>query len=171
MSIVLVGLMGSGKSTIGKLLASRLFLSFMDLDEMIVQAQGKSIPQIFEDDGEQTFRKMESEALQAALSQEKGSIIATGGGAVLSKKNRDMMQQAVQVVWLDARHDVLAARITGDANRPLLHDVDPLEKIKALTAERNPLYAEVSDLCIDTGEMNTKEAVDTIADFMSELPV
>ncbi|PCI02193.1 MAG: shikimate kinase [Zetaproteobacteria bacterium] len=163
----MVGLMGSGKSTIGKLLASRLSLSFVDLDEMIVQAQGKSIPQIFEHDGEAIFRALESQALEEALKL-KNSVIATGGGAILSEHNREMMKQAGRVIWLDASPEVLAARITGDSNRPLLHDVDPLEKMKALTSERNPLYAEIADLRIDTGLMNTKEAVDKIAAFLSE---
>jgi len=134
---------------------------------MIVQAQGKSIPQIFEHDGEAIFRALESQALEEALKL-KNSVIATGGGAILSEHNREMMKQAGRVIWLDASPEVLAARITGDSNRPLLHDVDPLEKMKALTSERNPLYAEIADLRIDTGLMNTKEAVDKIAAFLSE---
>lgn len=163
---ILVGLMGSGKSTIGKLLASRLSLNFVDLDKVVVAQQGKSIPQIFEQDGEAVFRAFESQALKEALNVQ-DSVIATGGGVILSEYNRELMKQAGQVIWLDARPEVLAARITGDSNRPLLHDVDPLEKMKALTSERNPLYAGIADLRIDTGLMNTKEAVDTIADFMS----
>ncbi len=164
--VLLIGLMGSGKSTIGKLLASRLSLSFVDLDEKIVAQQGKSIPQIFEQEGEATFRALESQALEEAL-QFQESVIATGGGAILSEYNRELMQQSGKVIWLDASPEVLADRITGDSNRPLLHDVNPLEKMRVLTAERNPLYAEIADLRIDTGLMNTKEAVDTIADFMS----
>ena len=94
-------------------------------------------------------------------------MIATGGGAILSEYNRELMKQAGQVIWLDASAETLARRIRGDANRPLLHDVDPLEKMRVLTAERNPLYAEIADLRIDTDEMNIKQAVDTIASFMS----
>ena len=166
MTLVFIGLMGSGKSTIGKLLASRLSLSFVDLDEMIVQQQGKSIPKIFEQDGEKVFRALESQALEEALNVQ-GSAIATGGGVILSEHNRELMKQAGRVIWLDASPEVLAVRITGDSNRPLLHDVDPLDKMKVLTAERNPLYAAIADLRINTGAMNTKEAVDTITDFMS----
>ncbi|MDQ7003876.1 MAG: shikimate kinase [Ghiorsea sp.] len=166
MSIVLVGLMGSGKSTVGKLLASRLSLSFVDLDERIVAKQGKSIPQIFEQDGEAAFRAMESQTLEEAL-QAQDSIVATGGGAILSEHNRELMQQAGQVIWLDASPTELASRISGDGNRPLLNGADPLFKMITLATQRNPLYAEAADLRIDTGSMNTKEAVDTIADFLS----
>lgn len=165
--MTVVGLMGSGKSTIGKLLASRLSLSFVDLDEMIVQAQGKSIPQIFEQDGEAVFRALESQALEEALKFQ-DSVIATGGGVILSEHNRERMKDAGQVIWLDASPKTLAARITGDSNRPLLHDVDPLEKMIALTSERNPLYEQVADLKIDTSILSDKEAVDKIAAFLSE---
>lgn len=165
--MILIGLMGSGKSTIGKLLASRLSLSFVDLDDIIVQEQGKSIPAIFEQEGENGFRALESQALEEVLKGQ-STIIVTGGGAILFKQNRDLMKQAGKVVWLDAPPPVLATRISGDANRPLLLGIDPLEKMKTLTAERNPLYEGLADLRIDTDLVNTKEAVDTIAAFLSE---
>ena len=166
--MILVGLMGSGKSTIGKLLASRLSLSFVDLDEVIVKQEGSTIPDIFDTVGEVGFRKLESRYLTEMLMKNEPQVIATGGGAVLSEANREMMKQSDTVVWLDADVEILAKRITGDANRPLLHDVNPLEKMKALTKERNPLYAEVADLHIDTGNLSAKEAVDKIAVFLSE---
>ncbi len=160
--------MGSGKSTIGKLLASRLSLSFVDLDKVIVSQEGKVIPDIFNAAGEAGFRKLEGECLAEVLKRSEPQVIATGGGAILSEANREMMKQSGIIVWLDADVEVLAKRISGDANRPLLNDVNPLEKMKALTGQRNPLYAEVTDLRIDTGKLSAKEAVDKIAAFLSE---
>jgi shikimate kinase len=160
--------MGSGKSILGKQLASRLSLSLIDLDDFIVERVGKSIPDIFQDEGELAFRALESEMLIQALQSEHDTIVATGGGAILSPENREQMQIHGKVIWLDAPAEVLANRITGDANRPLLNDVDPLEKMKLLTQQRNPLYAEVANLRVDTHVLSDQEAVDTIAVFLSE---
>lgn len=166
--IILVGLMGSGKSILGKQLASRLSLVFVDLDEKIVEQEGKSIPQIFTDDGEGAFRSIECNCLASVLDSKGSQIIATGGGAILSAKNRAFMEEKGTVIWLDANVEVLAARISGDKNRPLLNDVNPLEKMMELTAQRNALYAEVADLRIDTGLLSDKEAVAKIVAFLSE---
>ncbi len=166
--VIFIGLMGSGKSTIGKLLASRLSLSFVDLDKVIVSQEGITIPDIFGTVGEAGFRKLESKCLAEVLRKSKSQVIATGGGAILSEANRELMKQSGIIVWLDADVEVLAKRITGDSNRPLLHDVNPLEKMKALTEQRNPWYAEIADLHLDTGKLSAKEAVDKIAAFLSE---
>jgi shikimate kinase len=166
--MILVGLMGSGKSTIGKLLASRLSLPLVDSDKMIIAEEGKDIPSIFAEVGEAGFRNIESACLKEALNSYEDQVIATGGGAVLSQENRSLMKKHRKVVWLDASPETLAKRIAGDRNRPLLDDVDPLEKMKALTVQRNPLYAEIADLKIDTEQLTTKQAVDKITAFLSE---
>ncbi len=166
-SITLVGLMGSGKSTLGKLIASRAFLPFVDLDELIVKQAGKKIPQIFHDEGEDSFRALESECLAHCLESDQ-QVLATGGGAVLSPTNRTLMRDKSRVIWLDANPEILAARISGDGNRPLLNGVDPLSKVLELTAQRNALYREIADLKIDTGSLSDQEAVAKIIDFLSD---
>lgn len=160
--------MGSGKSILGKQLASRLSLKLVDLDDYIVAQTGKTIPEIFKDEGEEAFRALESRLLAEVLAQGDEQIIATGGGAVLSAENRALMKQAGHVVWLDASPIVLAERIAGDANRPLLDDVDPLFKMISLATQRNPLYAEVADLRVDTEKLSDEEAVAKIINFLSD---
>jgi shikimate kinase len=167
-NIIFIGLMGSGKSILGKQLASRLSLKLVDLDDYIVAQTGKTIPEIFKDEGEEAFRALESRLLAEVLAQGDEQIIATGGGAVLSAENRALMKQAGHVVWLDASPIVLAERIAGDANRPLLDDVDPLFKMISLATQRNPLYAEVADLRVDTEKLSDEEAVAKIINFLSD---
>ncbi len=166
--MVLVGLMGSGKSILGKQLASRLSLELVDLDDLIVSQAGKTIPEIFKDEGEEAFRALESKLLAEVLAQDDEKIIATGGGAILSAENRAMMKQSGRVIWLDASPTVLAERIAGDANRPLLDGVDPLFKMISLATQRNPLYAEVADLRVDTEKLSDEEAVAKIINFLSD---
>ncbi len=166
--MVLVGLMGSGKSILGKQLASRLSLELVDLDDLIVSQAGKTIPEIFKDEGEEAFRALESKLLAEVLAQDDEKITATGGGAILSAENRAMMKQSGRVIWLDASPTVLADRIAGDTNRPLLDDVDPLFKMISLAMQRNPLYAEVADLRVDTEKLSDEEAVAKIINFLSD---
>ena len=166
--VVLVGLMGSGKSILGKQLASRLSFKLIDLDDEIVALAGKNIPDIFKDEGEEAFRALESRLFAEVLAQNDEQIIATGGGAVLSAENRALMKQYGHVIWLDASPTVLAERIAGDTNRPLLDDVDPLFKMISLATQRNPLYAEVADLRVDTEKLSDEEAVAKIINFLSD---
>ncbi|MDX8401571.1 MAG: shikimate kinase [Mariprofundaceae bacterium] len=166
--ISLVGLMGSGKTTIGRLLAARLRCPFEDLDEAIVARAGKPIPRIFAEDGECVFRAIEGEALEGVVRRGGYRVLATGGGVVLRAPNRARLKRAGPVIWLDAPPEVLAARIAGDPNRPLLHGVDPLARMRELDRARRALYREVADLRIDVGRLAPDAAVDAIAAFLSE---
>jgi shikimate kinase len=166
---MLVGPMGAGKTTIGRLLAARRAWSFTDLDAVIVQKSGRTIPQIFAEQGECLFRALESELLAGLCTAASGDgVLSTGGGAVLLAANRRTLRRAGPVVWLHADPEVTAARIEGDANRPLLAGVDPLAKARQLAETRTPLYAAICDLKIDTGRRSAQEAVDAIDAFLSE---
>jgi len=169
--VILIGLMGSGKSTLGRQLASQAFFSgsFVDLDALIVKQTGKSIPDIFAEKGAASFRELESRCLAETLQLPGKKVIATGGGAILSATNRALMKErGGAIIWLDASPEMLAERISGDKNRPLLDGANPLEKMITLTEQRNPLYAEIADLRIDTGVLSNKEAVAKIMTFLSD---
>ncbi|MES0371055.1 MAG: shikimate kinase [Mariprofundaceae bacterium] len=166
--LILIGPMGSGKSTIGRLLAARFRMQFIDLDEMIVDRAGKPIPRIFEEDGECIFRALEGETLERFTSEVNPMVIATGGGAVLSTPNRERIKRVGKTIWLDAPPEILAERITGDLNRPLLKGVNPLQKARELNMQRRPIYETCADFRVDTSILSVNEAVDEIAGYLSE---
>lgn len=143
--VVLVGMMGSGKSTVGHLLAERRRTAFCDTDEEVGRRRGLTIPEIFARDGEQAFRDLESEALSACISR--GGVIATGGGVVLRSENRVLLG-AARVAWLDASIEELVARLEGDSGRPLL-GADRHATLVELDRQRRPLYAEVASVRIE----------------------
>lgn len=139
--IVLIGLMGTGKSTVGKRLAARLHLPFVDADHEIEDAAGLSIPEIFERYGETEFRDGERRVL-ARLIDGKPKVIATGGGAFMQADTRALILEKGIAVWLDADIDVLVERVSRrDGSRPLLKDRDPRQALAELAAIRNPVYA------------------------------
>ena len=163
---VLIGLMGCGKSSVGRRLSERLNIPLIDLDDYIVQQAGMSIPEIFERLGEEAFRDMESKALAETI--EKRAILASGGGVVLREANRQLLKGHPPVIWLKAAPEYLAKRISGDANRPLIANQDTLKKLSALAAERYPLYEECADLVIDRDQVKKKDVVTEIIDYLNE---
>lgn len=153
--------MGSGKSTIGWILADRLEVEFLDLDEAIEVATGMTVPAIFEAEQEAGFRDREEAALAEVAEQKGPLVIATGGGAVLREGNRRRMAESGQVVYLHAPVETLLERVAGDTNRPLLQASDPQAKLASLQAERDPLYRE-ADLIVETAGKFPEEIADEI---------
>ncbi|HKA43311.1 MAG TPA: shikimate kinase [Burkholderiales bacterium] len=152
-NIFLVGLMGAGKTSIGKLLAKRLGKAFLDSDQEIERATGVKIPVIFEIEGEPGFRLRESRMLED-LVQGGNIVLATGGGAVLSPQNRKLLARNGIVIYLRAGVPDLWSRTRHDRNRPLLRTAEPLLKLEQLYAERDPLYREIADIIVDTGKQS-----------------
>lgn len=172
--VVLVGLMGSGKTTVGRRLAARMDRPFVDADEALEARAGRSIAEIFETDGEEAFRDLEAEVLAWLVAAPQPGVIASGGGVVLRPENRAILaNDDVTVVWLDASPAFLASRVERKAHRPLLAgEASPLEVLERLHAERAPLYAEVADHVIGVepfheGEDKPKRALaERIADLL-----
>lgn len=160
-SILLVGLPGSGKSTVGRQLARRLGLPFADTDHEIEQRIGCSIREFFEREGEAPFRDIEEEVLRD-LAQGGAGVLATGGGAVLRAANRDCLRRAGHVIYLRSTPEELFKRLRHDANRPLLQVADPLARLRNLFDERDPLYRETAHFIIETGRPSVSTLVNMI---------
>jgi shikimate kinase len=154
-NIFLVGMMGAGKTTVGRLIARRLRLRFVDSDHEIERRCGVKIPVIFEIEGEAGFREREAQAL-AALAAMSGIVLATGGGVVMLPENRQRLAEGGTVVYLRARPEDLYERVRHDRNRPMLAGADPLARLRELHAQRDPLYREVADLVVDTGAQSVQ---------------
>lgn len=149
-NIFLVGLMGAGKTSVGRLLARRFGKTFYDSDQEIERRTGVKIPVIFEIEGEAGFRSREATMLRE-LAMLKDIVLATGGGAVLREDNREVLKHNGMVVYLRASLDDLWQRTRHDRNRPLLRTADPRAKLEELFVQRDPLYREVADVIMDTG--------------------
>ena len=160
MTLALVGLPGSGKSTVGRQLARRLGLQFSDSDHVIEQRLGCSIRSFFEREGEAAFRDAE-ESVIAELCMQDG-VIATGGGAVLRSANRERLRACGHVVYLYTRPEDVFRRVKHDKGRPLLQVDDPMTKLRELHAQRDPLYREVAHLVVETGKPSVPSLVSTI---------
>ena len=143
--------MGSGKTTVGKRIAQELGYAFVDSDDVVASAAGKSVREIFAQDGEAVFRQCESEAIKSVLLDRQSSVVlATGGGAVISSDNRSLIsEQASTVVWLDASVEDLVVRTKSGATRPLL-DGDAATTLQSLSSQRSAWYDEVATVRIDT---------------------
>lgn len=164
--VVLVGLMGTGKTTVGKRLARELGRRFVDSDAEIEGLHGRSVRDIFESSGEPAFRKIESELLEQLLASDVAVVLATGGGVVLAERNRRLLKQTRHVVWLRAEVGTLESRLRatkGLARRPLL-DGDLRQRLEVLSYERGDLYREVATSIIDVDGLDSDQVCDLVLD-------
>lgn len=167
--IFLVGPMGAGKSTIGRQLAGFLNRPFFDIDNEIEARAGADIQWIFDMEGEEGFRERERKVLAEVIAHERSSVIATGGGIILSERNRVMLRENGQVVYLSATKKQLFERTRKDKSRPLLQVSDRQSVIDRLVEEREPLYQEVADLVFSSGQVAPSRVIKNLAEALSKL--
>ena len=160
-NIFLIGLMGAGKSTVGRLLARKLDRRFIDSDHALEERCGVKIPTIFEMEGESGFRKREAQIIND-LTLEKKIVLATGGGAVLLPENRKVLAERGTVIYLHANPIELWHRTKGGEGRPLLQNGDPKKTLENLYAVRDPLYREIADFTIETGKPSVNQLVSSL---------
>ena len=168
-NIFLVGMMGAGKTTVGKALARRLGKPFADTDQMIIQRTGVAVPVIFEIEGEAGFRARETAVLQD-LARSPGSVIATGGGIVLRDINREILSTSGTVIYLRASVEDLWRRTSRDRNRPLLQTANPQQTLRDLYVQRDPLYREVADIIVDTSSQSVLRLVNDLMRKLGAFP-
>lgn len=160
--LVLVGLMGVGKSTVGRALAARLGRPFVDTDAMVEARAGRSVRDIFAQQGEAAFRDLESEVLHDVLGGDEPLVVAAAGGVVLREQNRaELRRRADRVVWLRADPALLVERVRAGGHRPLLDD-DPEGTLRRLESEREPLYREVADAVVSVDGRTVHEVVEAV---------
>lgn len=165
-NIILIGPMGSGKSTIGSIIARRLHREFQDSDHFIEKRTGVDIACIFDIEGEQGFRERETNALSELLSQN-NRVIATGGGSVLRPENQQLLKQKGYIIFLDTSVNQQMRRLAKDKKRPLLQTENPRARLEALFEERHPIYLDLADLAIKTDKRVARRLA---ADIINQLP-
>jgi shikimate kinase len=167
--LALVGMMGSGKTSVGRLASRGLGRPFVDLDQSIEVAAQMPIPEIFTAHGERGFREIETQELLAELDRAEPVVIATGGGVVLSDRNRRALSKAARVIWLRARPETLVSRVRGGRGRPLLADGEVDGRIDALVAARRPCYQEAADCIIDVDDLSLDETTAAVMSAAGEV--
>jgi len=167
-NVALIGFMGVGKTVVGKALAKKLNWEFIELDSLIEQRVGKSIPEIFQQDGEIVFRQLEIEVIKK-VSEGENTVIACGGGIVLNQINIDRLRQKSRIVYLTASPAVILKRILGDGGeRPLLKVANPSLTIQGLLRFRRPFYERAADIKINTSKLSVDAAAEQIIEKMRE---
>ncbi|WP_272873597.1 shikimate kinase AroK [Aliamphritea spongicola] len=167
MNIFLVGPMGAGKSTIGRLLSQELKLDFVDSDRVIEERAGADIPWIFDVEGEEGFRQREANVIDQLTGQD-DQVLATGGGVVLREENRACLQGRGTVVYLTTSIEQQLERTSRDKNRPLLQHPDPEEVLTKLMTQRHPLYTQVADFSVITDRRNPRSVVTEIVELLQQ---
>ncbi len=161
-NIALIGFMGAGKSTVGRALAKKLDIEFVELDALVVQHSGKTISQIFGQGGEARFRQLESEVV-AQVADRSNSVLACGGGIILKQENIDRLKKSSVIVYLRTEPSVILKRVKqGKVRRPLLEVDDPVSAVDKLIKFRRPLYTAAADMTVDTSELTIEQVVERI---------
>jgi shikimate kinase len=164
--VFIIGMMGSGKTTVGRLLADRLGWRHLDSDEQVGRETGQTIPEIFADRGEAAFRAAEANALAAAAVTDTPTVVSVAGGAVLNPDNRHVLRRGGVVVWLRARVETLAQRVGDGAGRPLLGD-DPGAALRRLYAQRRPVYQELAQVVVDVDRLEPAAVAERVLAALS----
>lgn len=162
-NIVLIGFMGCGKSTIGKMLADALDLAFHDTDALIEATYEKSISKMFEEDGEEYFRNAETELLKKLSTEAKGLVLATGGGMPMRQENAELLRQIGTVVFLETKIETILERLQKDTGRPLADGDDKENRLRHLYETRLPMYRKAAEYCLDTEHKSIQEIVAEIS--------
>jgi shikimate kinase len=165
-NLVLVGFMGSGKSSVGRILSSLTGFALVDTDTLVAQEAGQSIPAIFKQHGEEHFRALETKVLQSLVGRI-GLIVATGGGAITVAENRKLLPQIGPVVWLDASPEHLYQRVKH-SKRPLLQTKDPRRTVEELYQAREPFYRETATVRIDSGSLTHRQTAEAVLTALRE---
>lgn len=166
--IILIGFMGAGKTTVGKRLAVGLNAEFLDTDSCIEKKAGMAVSQIFETQGEEAFRAMETQMLRELLSYEEGCVISCGGGLPLREENALLLKRLGTVVYLEVSAATVQTRLSGDTTRPLLQGTDAAKRIEKLLLERRERYEAAADICICVDGKTPKQICEELMTFISE---
>jgi len=163
--IAIIGLMGVGKTTLGNKLAEKLGYYFVDSDLEIEDREGKSITQIFAEDGEKHFREVEKNVIQEIVARDEQTVLSLGGGAFINDEIRNILQQKAIVIWLEAPLDVILHRLSGKTNRPLLNNKNKREVLEELARKRYPIYA-LADFKVETSNGGHESSINKIVNFI-----
>lgn len=166
-SIILIGYMGCGKSTIGKRLSYARRTPFLDTDKLIERRVNMTISELFEKEGEEYFRDLETACIKDLLKENGEYIIAVGGGLALREENRKLLKQLGTVVYLQAKWETIYERVKKDTTRPLLQGANPQEKIQSMMAKRAPIYQSAADVIIDVDGKSFEEIINEIGEAVS----
>lgn len=165
-NIILIGYMGSGKTSLGKKLSYKERIALLDTDRMIEQKQGMTVSEIFEKKGEGAFRIMETECLKEILGYSEKYVISVGGGLPIKEENRELLKELGTVVYLRAKPDTIYARLKNDTSRPLLRGDDPRGKIEDMIGKRGPVYELAADCIIDVDEKGCEVIIGEILEAL-----
>jgi len=167
-NLILIGYMGCGKSTIGSKAARAFDYRFMDTDAMIEQEEGRTIAELFAQNGETYFRERETETIKRLLAEPKGFVLATGGGLPMQEQNRSLLKKLGTVIYLKCSQETLVERLSGDTKRPLLATGELEEKVRTMLAVRGPVYESVADVVLETNGKSFYEIICILENVLKE---